>query len=104
MQQQKLGFFFHILEFLLLINYYPGDQFQKNWISRTCGTNGREYSVVVVKTEGKRSVGTPRSRRQDNIKIDVKETGCEGVDLIDLGQDKDRRQVFVNTVIILQLP
>jgi hypothetical protein len=47
------------------------------------------YRVLVVKPEGKRPLGRPRFRWEDNIKMDLKEVGCEGVDWIDLAQDRD---------------
>ena len=42
-----------------------------------------------------------RYRREDNIKMDVKEIGCDGMDLIDLSQGRDRWQALVNMVINL---
>ena len=41
------------------------------------------YRVVVGKPEGKRPLGRPRSRREDNIKMDLREVGCGGMDWID---------------------
>ena len=40
------------------------------------------------KAEGKRKLGRPRRRWENNINIDLKEIGCEGVDCIDLAQDR----------------
>ena len=48
------------------------------------------YRVLVGKPEGKRPLGRPRRRWEDNIKIDLQEVGCEGMDWIDLAQDGDR--------------
>ena len=48
------------------------------------------------KSEGKRSLGRPRRRWEDNIKIDV---GCGGVDLIEMAQDSDMWWTFVNAVM-----
>ena len=42
------------------------------------------------KPEGKRPMGKPRRRWEDNIKMDVQEVGCGGMDWIELAQDKDR--------------
>jgi len=47
------------------------------------------YRVLVGKPDGKRPLGRPR-RRGDNIKMDLQEVGCGGMDLIDLSQDRDR--------------
>ena len=48
------------------------------------------YSVLVGKPEGKRPLGKPRRRWEDNIKMDIQEEKCEGMDWIELAQDKDR--------------
>jgi len=44
----------------------------------------------VSKPEGKRPLGRPRRRWEDNIKMDLQEVGCEGVEWIELAQDRDR--------------
>jgi hypothetical protein len=48
------------------------------------------YKILVGKTEGKRPLGRPRHRCEDNIKIDLAEIMCEGVDWIHLTHDRDR--------------
>jgi hypothetical protein len=58
----------------------------------------------VGKPEGKRPLGRPRRRWVDNIKMDLRETGWDGMDLIDLAQDRDRWRVLVNTVMNLRVP
>jgi hypothetical protein len=58
----------------------------------------------VGKPEGKRSLGKPRRRWEDNIKTDFQEVGYGGIDWIELAQDKDRWRVLVNAVINLQVP
>jgi len=45
--------------------------------------------VLVGKPEGKRPLGRPRHRWEDNSKMDLQEAGCEGMDSIDLAQDRD---------------
>ena len=58
------------------------------------------------KPEGRRPLGRPRHRLEDNIKMDLREAGLggEGTDWIDLAQDRDRWQALVNTVMNLQVP
>ena len=51
------------------------------------------YTVLVGKPEGKRPLGKPRHRWEDNIKVDLQEVGCRGVDWIELAQDRDRWRV-----------
>jgi hypothetical protein len=46
------------------------------------------YRVLVGKFEGKRPLGRPRRRWEDNIKVDVQEVGCGGMDWIELAQDR----------------
>jgi hypothetical protein len=58
----------------------------------------------VRKPEGKRPLGRPRYRWVDNIKINLREIGCNGVDWIDLAQDRDRWRALVNTIMNLRVP
>jgi hypothetical protein len=58
----------------------------------------------VGKPEGKRLLGRPRRRWVDNIKMDLGEIGWNGVDWIDLAQDRDRWRALVNTVMNLRFP
>jgi hypothetical protein len=48
------------------------------------------YRVLVGKPEGKRPLGRPRHKREDNIKIDLREVGCGSMDWIELAQHRDR--------------
>ena len=48
------------------------------------------YRVLVGKSEGKRPLGRPRRRWVDNIKMNLQEVRCEGMDWIDVAQDRDR--------------
>ena len=48
------------------------------------------YRVLVGKPEGKRPLGRPRRRWEDNIGMNLREVGCEGMDWIDLAQVRDR--------------
>ena len=56
------------------------------------------------KLGGKRSLGRPRGRWEDSIKMDFQEVGCWGVDWIDLAQDRDRWWASVNAVMNIRVP
>ena len=66
---------------------------------------GREtrgvYRVVVGKPEVKRPPGRPKNRWEDNIKMDLQDVGCGGMDCIDLAQDRERWRALVNAVMNL---
>jgi len=62
------------------------------------------YRVLVGKPEVKRPLGRPRCRWEDNIKMDLLEVGCGGMDWIELAQDRDRWWAVVNAVLNLQVP
>jgi len=71
---------------------------------RAYGEGRGVYSVLVEKPEGKRPLGRTRRRWEDNIKIDLQEVGCGGMDWIELAQDSDRRRALVNVVMNLLVP
>jgi len=62
------------------------------------------YRVLVGKPEGKRALGRPRRRWDDNVKMDLQEVGCGGMDWIDLAQDRDRWRALVNAVMNHRVP
>jgi hypothetical protein len=66
---------------------------------------GRDVYVVLVRTpEGKRPLGRPSCRWEDNIKMDLQELGCKGMDWIGQAQDTDRWLALVNVVMKLRVP
>jgi hypothetical protein len=62
------------------------------------------YRALVGKPEGRRPLGRPRRRWEDNITMDLREVGWGGMDWINLAQDRDRWRALVNTVMNLQVP
>jgi len=62
------------------------------------------YRVLMGKPEGKIPLGRPRLTWEDNIKMNLQEMGCEGMDWMDLAQDRDRWRAFVNAVMNLRVP
>jgi hypothetical protein len=68
------------------------------------GEKRNAYRIFVGKPEGKRPLGKPRHRRVDNIKMDLREIGWDGMDWIDLTQDRDQWRALVNTVTNLRVP
>jgi hypothetical protein len=57
----------------------------------------------VEKPEGKRPLGRPRHRWEDNIKMDLREIGWGGMDWIDLAADRDQWRALLNTVMNLRV-
>jgi hypothetical protein len=62
------------------------------------------YRILMRKPEGKRPLGRPRRRWADNIKIELRETGRDDMDWIDVAQDRNQWRALVNTVMNLQVP
>jgi hypothetical protein len=66
------------------------------------GEGGGVYRVLVGRPEGKRPLGRPRCRWENNIKMDLREIGIDGANWIQLAQDRVQSRAFVNTVINLR--
>jgi len=62
------------------------------------------YRVLVGKLEWKRPLGRPRHRWEDNIKMDLQEVRCGGMDWIEVAQDRDRWRALVTAVMYLWVP
>jgi hypothetical protein len=60
--------------------------------------------ILVGKPERKSTLGRPGRRWEDNIKMDLQEVGCGGIDWMELVQDKDTRQALANVVMNLRVP
>jgi hypothetical protein len=72
-------------------------------MGRACSTNGEKrnaYRILVGKPEGRR----PRRRWVDNINIELRGIGWDGVDWVDLAQDRDQWKALMNTVMNLRVP
>jgi hypothetical protein len=60
--------------------------------------------ILVGKPEAKRPLGRPRHRWVDNIEMDLREIGWDGMDWIDLAQNRNQWRALVNTVMNLRFP
>jgi hypothetical protein len=67
------------------------------------GEERNVYRFLMGKPEGKRSLGRPRLRWEDGIRMDLRENGWGSVDWIQLAQDMDRWRALVNTVMNLRV-
>jgi hypothetical protein len=68
------------------------------------GEKRNAYTILVGKPEGEISLGRPRRRWVDNIEMDLREIGWDGVDLMDMAQDRDQWRALVNTVLSHRVP
>jgi hypothetical protein len=75
-----------------------GKAYSTKWARRNV------YRILAGKPEGKRPLGRTRRRWVANIKIDLREIGYDGVDWIDMAQDRPQWRVLVNTVLNLRVP
>jgi hypothetical protein len=73
----------------------------------TCSAYGERIGLHwdwVKKPEGKRSLGSPRRRWEDNIKINLQEVGCGVMEWIEVDQDRDSCRELVNVAMNIQVP
>ncbi|KAJ4444588.1 hypothetical protein ANN_06384 [Periplaneta americana] len=68
------------------------------------GESRNAYRVLVGRPAGKRPLGRPRRRWEDNIKMDLREMGYDGRDWINLAQDRDQWRAYVRTAMNLRVP
>jgi hypothetical protein len=68
------------------------------------GEKRNAYRILVGQPEGKRPLGRPRRRWEDNVRMDLREIGWGGMDWIDLAQDRDQWRALVNTVMNNRVP
>jgi hypothetical protein len=75
-------------------------------MGRACSANEDKrnaYRILIGKPEGKTPLGRPRSRWVDNIKMDLREIGWDGMEWIDLAQGRDQKRALVNTMMNLRV-
>jgi hypothetical protein len=71
-------------------------------VART-GEKRDAYRILVGRPEGRRPLGRPRRRWEDNIKVDLQDVGW-GMDWIELAQNRDRWRALVKAVMNLRVP
>jgi hypothetical protein len=75
-------------------------------MGRACSKEGKKwkaYKILVGKPGEKRLLGRHRRRWEDNIKMDLRETACGGMDWSDLAQNRDQWRAVVNTLMKLRI-
>jgi hypothetical protein len=92
-----------VLFLFILLNIIRMIKSRMRWVGHVAriGEKRDAYRILVGKPEGKRLLERPRRMWVDNIKMDLKEVGWDGVDWIDMVQDRDQWRALVNTVLNL---
>ena len=88
---------------VLFTKYHSGDQVKKTEKGRTCRTYGRDYRCIQGFSGERRSLGRPRSKWKDNIKMDIREVGW-GHGLYRSGSGQEQVGALVNRVMNLRIP
>jgi hypothetical protein len=82
------------------------DQIKEDDIGGACNTHGKNekyINILVGKPDGKRPLGRPKRRWEDNIWVDLGEMSWEGMEWIHMAQDRDQLRAIVNTVMNLRV-
>jgi hypothetical protein len=92
-----------------LYNLYSSSSIirKENGMGRACSTNGAKGNacrILVRKAEEKIPLGRRRRRWVDNVKMDIRDIGWDGMDWIDVAQDRDQWRALANTVMNLMVP
>jgi hypothetical protein len=89
---------------IIVLNVHAPTEDKDDDIKGSLGEGRGVYRVLVGKPEGKRPPGRSRCRREDHIKMDLREIGIEGANWIRLAQNRVQWRAFVNTVMNLRVP
>jgi hypothetical protein len=87
-----------------IVRVFKAGSMRWAWHVGSMGEVRGAYNILVGMPEGRRPLGRPRSRWEDNIKMDLREIGFGDVDWIHSAQDRDRWRALVNTVMNLRVP
>jgi hypothetical protein len=89
---------------VLLTQYCAGGKIETNEMGMACGMYGGGERCAQGKPEGKRPLGRPRRRWEDNIKMNLQEVGGGRGDWMELAEDRDRWRALVGTVRDFRVP